>query len=81
MSQIDTDDGSLPTEGRPVHERIARPALALGAGTLVALSMPPWGFWPLAIVGVMLFEVALGEGRSRRQRMLLGFLFGAGWMY
>ena len=81
MSHIDPDHGSLPTERCPVHERIARPALALGAGTLVALSMPPWGFWPLAIVGVMLFEVALGEGPSRRQRMLLGFLFGAGWMY
>ena len=37
--------------------RALRPeaALALGAGFLVALSMPPWGFWPLAFVGVALF--------------------------
>ena len=56
------------TEHRPLHTRIARPALALGAGTLVALSMPPWGFWPLAILGVILFEIALGEVPSRRQR-------------
>jgi apolipoprotein N-acyltransferase len=70
-----------PTERRPLHERLARPALALGAGTLVALSLPPWGFWPLALVGVMLFEVALGESPTQRQRMLIGFLFGAGWMY
>ena len=68
-------------EPRPVRERVARPALALGAGTLVALSLPPWGFWPLAIVGIMLLEIALGELPSRRQRMLLGYLFGAGWMY
>jgi apolipoprotein N-acyltransferase len=68
-------------ERRPLHARIARPALALGAGTLVALSMPPWGFWPLAVVGVVLFEIALGDAPSRRQRMTMGFLFGAGWMY
>ena len=43
--------------------------------------MPPWGFWPLAVVGVMLFEIALGDEPSRRQRFLLGYLFGAGWMY
>src|SRR6187431_450635 len=61
--------------------RLARPALALGAGALVALAMPPWGFWPLAVVGVMLFEIALGAEPSRRQRFLLGYLFGAGWMY
>jgi apolipoprotein N-acyltransferase len=60
---------------------VARPALALGAGTLVALSMPPWGFWPLAIVGVLLFDVALGDAPSRRERFRLGLLFGAGWMY
>ncbi len=64
-----------------VHARVARPALALGAGTLVALSMPPWGFWPLAIVGIALFEVALGDAPSIRQRLLRGWLFGAGWMY
>jgi apolipoprotein N-acyltransferase len=69
------------SERRPLHARIARPALALGAGTLVALSMPPWGFWPLAILGVVLFEIALGDTPTRRQRMLRGFLFGAGWMY
>jgi apolipoprotein N-acyltransferase len=65
----------------PLHRRLARPALSLGAGALVALSMPPWGFWPLAFVGVGLFEVALGEAPSARQRMTYGFLFGAGWMY
>ncbi len=64
-----------------LRERIARPALALGSGVLVALSMPPWGFWPLAIVGVVLFEVALGSQPARWERFRLGLLFGAGWMY
>lgn len=56
---------------------------ALGGGLLVALSMPPWGFWPLAVVGVAVFELGLGAGGElrRRQRALAGFLFGAGWMY
>ena len=29
--------------------------------------MPPWGFWPLAIIGVMLFEISLG-GLADRPR-------------
>ena len=66
---------------RSVRERIARPALALGSGVLVALSMPPWGFWPLAIIGVVLFEITLGAAPDRRDRFRLGLLFGAGWMY
>jgi apolipoprotein N-acyltransferase len=61
--------------------RLARPALAVGAGTLVALSMPPWGFWPLAFVGIFLFDVALGDTPSRRTRFGLGLAFGVGWMY
>jgi len=73
-----TDHTTGPTA---LSERLARPALALGAGTLVALSMPPWGFWPLAIVGVLLFDVALGPGPTRWERARLGLAFGAGWMY
>jgi apolipoprotein N-acyltransferase len=54
---------------------------ALAGGLLVALAMPPWGFWPLAFVGVIIFDVGLGDGLGRRQRALAGFLFGVGWMY
>lgn len=61
--------------------RLARPALALGGGLLTALSLPPWGFWPLAIVGVVVFDVALGRDPSRRCRATCGFAFGAGWMF
>jgi apolipoprotein N-acyltransferase len=73
---------SIDTSDRPaLQQRLARPALALGAGVLVALSMPPWGFWPLAILGVVLFDVTLGDAPTRRERLRLGLLFGAGWMY
>ena len=57
------------------------PLLALVGGLLVALAMPPWGFWPLAFVGIAVFDVALDQASSRRRRALTGFAFGAGWMY
>lgn len=66
---------------QPLHARLARPALALGAGALTAFSLPPWGFWPLAIVGVILFEACLGSTPTRGERFRRGALFGAGWMY
>ena len=47
-----------------------RAALALGGGFLVALSLPPWGWWPLAFVGVALFELALGPAPRRRDAVL-----------
>jgi apolipoprotein N-acyltransferase len=56
-------------------------AIALGAGLLVALSLPPWGLWPLAFVGVAVFEVALGEHPSRGERAWRGWFFAAGWLF
>jgi apolipoprotein N-acyltransferase len=64
----------------PPVRRLGAPALALGAGFLVALSLPPWGFWPLAIVGVACLELTLGEHPSRRRRYGFGMLFGLSWM-
>ncbi|HUP71240.1 MAG TPA: apolipoprotein N-acyltransferase [Acidimicrobiales bacterium] len=47
------------------------------AGVLVALSLPPWGWWPLAFVGISAFAHLLREvpgwGRFR-----IGSAFGAG---
>jgi apolipoprotein N-acyltransferase len=52
---------------------------ALGAGTLVALSLPPWGWWPLAFVGIVIWDrlVADWPWRSRFART---FLWGVGWL-
>ncbi len=55
--------------------------LALGGGLSVALSLPPWGFWPMAFVGIVMFEMSLGENASPRQRAARGWLFAAAWMY
>jgi apolipoprotein N-acyltransferase len=58
----------------------ARIPLALAAGLLVALSLPPWGWWPLSFVGIALFDVGLGVVPSRSQRFWLGAAFGLGWL-
>src|SRR3954447_17357393 len=59
----------------------ASAALAIGGGLLVALSLPPWGIWPLAFLGIAMFELSLGENPSQRARAARGWLFGAAWMY
>ena len=49
------------------------------AGGLVALSLPPWGWWPLAFFGVAIF-VALGKNIDRPiAHLVLGATFAIGW--
>ena len=69
------------------HVGAPRLFAVIGAGALVALSLPPWGFWPLAIIGVALFA-SLSHGASPRAQALLALLFamawfapGVGWMW
>jgi apolipoprotein N-acyltransferase len=57
----------------PPSARLALAALA--GGVLVAGSVPPWGFWPLAFPGVALLAWAL---RAGRRRPLLGLLYAVG---
>jgi apolipoprotein N-acyltransferase len=59
----------------------ASAALSVGGGLAVALSLPPWGLWPLAFIGIAMFEVSLGESPSTRSRAARGWLFAAAWMY
>jgi apolipoprotein N-acyltransferase len=70
-----TPDGS--TRAR----RLAPPTalVALLAGVVVAVSLPPWGFWPLSFVGVVMFDLALGPTPSRRRAAGLSFLFALAW--
>ena len=58
----------------------AKTAMAIGGGMCVALSLPPWGIWPLAFIGVAIFETSLGETSPRRIRAARGWLFAAAWM-
>lgn len=52
---------------------------ALGSGVLVCAALPPWGWWPLAIVGIAVFDRLLVQ-RPVRSRAGRGALFGIGWL-
>ena len=55
--------------------RVVGPSLV--AGLLVAFSVPPWAFWPLALPGVALFAWSL-SGLRARARGVAGMVFGFG---
>ncbi|WP_116999868.1 apolipoprotein N-acyltransferase [Desertimonas flava] len=59
---------------------VTRYALAALGGLAAALSLPPWGWWPLSFVGVALLEVGLGPTPHRRARFGAGFTFGFVWL-
>jgi apolipoprotein N-acyltransferase len=56
------DDDDRP--GREPDRRRFVPGLrALGAGVLIAFSLPPWGWWPLALVGIAVLDRAVADTR------------------
>ncbi|HEX3333271.1 MAG TPA: apolipoprotein N-acyltransferase [Acidimicrobiales bacterium] len=55
--------------------RIGVPAVA--AGVLLALSLPPWGWWPLGLAGAALLYWRLA-GLALRTRVWAGWLTGLG---
>jgi apolipoprotein N-acyltransferase len=59
----------------PRRGRIAAPSLA--AGVLLALSLPPWGWWPLGLAGAGLWYWRLA-GLRLRTRVWSGWLAGLG---
>jgi apolipoprotein N-acyltransferase len=61
--------------GLPRRGRIAAPSVA--AGVLLALSLPPWGWWPLGLVGAGLLYWRLA-GLRLRTRLWSGWLAGLG---
>jgi len=63
---------------RPSRAALQGALLALLAGLLIAASMPPWGWWPLAFAGLALWEWLLAGSRApvRARRT---FLVTVGW--
>mgnify|MGYP003618755760 FL=1 len=64
----------------PAPPRNAKVALlvCLGAGVLLALAMPPWGWWPLAFIAFALLSRQL-DVAARRVRAARGAVFALGW--
>jgi apolipoprotein N-acyltransferase len=52
---------------------------AVGAGLLVAASLPPWGVWPAAWIAFAVLDRLLGEADAR-SRFARGWLFAFGWL-
>ena len=55
--------------------------LPLLTGVLFVLSMPPWGFWPLAFLAIAGLDQLLKGVRSAKTRFIIGFSFGLGWLF
>ncbi|MFM7755905.1 MAG: apolipoprotein N-acyltransferase [Actinomycetota bacterium] len=61
--------------------RSVRLSRTLLAGLLVAAAMPPWGWWPLAFLGLAMFSSAERAATSARRRFVSGVVFGCGWFF
>lgn len=57
--------------------RASRGLMAVGAGLLICFAMPPWGWWPLALVGIGLWSLLLDD--RWRSRFWIGAGVGLGW--
>ena len=75
-----------PITGSPHAGRRGPPGYRTGigigciaAGALICLSMPPWGFWPLAILGVAALDRLLA-GQPAARRLRRGWLVTAAWL-
>lgn len=63
---------------RLLDRRLGRAGLAVLAGGLLAASVPPFGWWPCAFVGVALWDRLLA-GASVRARFLRSSLMAVAW--
>ncbi|QYG91707.1 apolipoprotein N-acyltransferase [Iamia sp. SCSIO 61187] len=59
---MDEEDEVAATPGG--RSRFVPGLMALGGGLLIALSLPPWGWWPLAFVGLAVFDRAVAGTRA-----------------
>ncbi len=62
-------------------ERSAGPSTRRGraaAGVCIAAALPPWGWWPLAPVGIAV-GVVLSGGAGAPGRFWVGWMVGVGW--
>ncbi len=71
---------SRPPDGPRLIGGRAAGLLAPLAGALIAFSMPPWGWWPLAFVGVAILDRLLA-GQPAKERFKRATIVGIWWLY
>ena len=54
-------------------------ARALAAGVLLTAALPPFGWWPLGLVGAAALVLVLDDQTGRR-RALLAYVAAVGWL-
>lgn len=69
-----------PPHTGPLDTRSAVVVRALVAGLCLAASVPPWGWWPLAFVGIAILDRLLVD-RPWRSRFRRTWLVAAAWLY
>lgn len=62
------------------RERLMAGLGPVAAGGLIAFSMPPWGWWPLAFVGIAILDRLVAD-QPTRTRFIRGALTGAWWIF
>jgi apolipoprotein N-acyltransferase len=64
----------------PGPARLLLAGRCLLAGLCIAASLPPWGWWPLAFVGIALLD-RLIAGQSWQRRFRRTWLVAAAWLF
>jgi apolipoprotein N-acyltransferase len=76
-------DSTTDSSSSAPRSRGAKALLALrcvGTGLVIAASVPPWGWWPLAFVGIFLLD-RLNAGQPAKVRFRRTWLVCASWLY
>lgn len=55
-------------------------ARSLVAGLCIAASVPPWGWWPLAFIGIAMWDLLL-TGQPWKARFCRSWLVAAAWLF
>src|SRR5919106_1724073 len=66
-----------PTVGAVFRRERLPDVASLAAGAVTALALPPWGWWPLALVGLVGLDRLIAD-QARRTRFRRGLLVGLG---
>ena len=70
----------IDVDGRTGPSRRRTAARCVVAGICLAGSVPPWGWWPLAFVGIVLLDRLLAD-RPWPSRFRRSWLVAAAWLY